>query len=300
MSEVIVTIDLEDWFQLIERQFHLTPGRDTRGRLRSQVSRILDLLAKRNASATFFVLGMTAEACPEVVEQVMSYGHEIASHGFGHRRVTTLTPESFDHDVRRSIAILEAITGARPRGYRAPEFSIDASCGWAFDVLLDHGFAYDSSIFPFRGRRYGVADASLTVHRAGAPSGRSIVELPLAVGEVAGRRIPLAGGGYWRLLPQVAVDRAVDSLVRREAPMLYFHPGEFDERPLNPPVESLGVLRMALAQNLGRSSIFTKLDRVLERHRGVGALEFLRSRPHGAIATPPFHHDHAVPAFDGT
>jgi polysaccharide deacetylase family protein (PEP-CTERM system associated) len=284
IREAVLTFDLEDWFQLVGRRFGMSAGRVTRGRLQSQVATILDLLARHQARATFFVLGMTAESCPQVVRDVQAAGHEIGSHGFGHQLVKTLTPDAFRADIVRSVAVLRDLAGVEPRGYRAPEFSIDRSCFWAFDVLLDQGFHYDSSIYPFGGRRYGIPDFSLEPTAVTTPSGRTINELPLAVVELFGRRVPVAGGGYWRLLPAPALTWATRRLASARSPMLYFHPAEFDERTLNTPLPNARVARFVLAQNLGRRSIAAKLETLLTERRAIGAAEFLAGRPAAAAA----------------
>lgn len=275
MQEALLSFDVEDWFQLTGRRFGMSPGRVTRGRLQSQLSVILDLLSAHGARATFFVLGMTAESCPEAIAEIAARGHEIASHGFGHELVRTLDPARFRSDLERSLDVLGAICKQRPTGYRAPEFSIDRDSFWAFDVLLDAGFEYDSSVFPFRGPRYGIEESPLTLHRIVAPSGREIREIPLAVLQLFGKRIPVAGGGYWRLLPSPALNWAVQRIARERPPMLYFHPAEFDVRTLNPPLRTLGISTFTLKQNLGRKSVHDKVLRLLTTTRCIGAAEFL-------------------------
>ena len=283
-GEVVVTFDLEDWFQLIGRRFGISAGRVTRGRLRAQVATILELLARRDARATFFVLGMTAEACPEVVADVRDAGHEIARHGYGHELVRTLTPQAFREDLTRALAVLEALGAPRPVGYRAPEFSIDRASFWALDVLLDCGFTYDSSVYPFRGRRYGIAGFPTGPHAVTTPSGRSIDEIPLAVVELGGRHLPVAGGGYWRLLPRPVLDWAMDRIGGQRPPMLYFHPAEFDARALNPPLLSAAIARMTLQQSLGRRSVPDKLDAILRDRRGISAADYLARLAAGAAS----------------
>src|SRR5690606_18797568 len=120
-----------------------------------QTHRLLEMLAERGARGTFFVLGWIAERHPEPVREIAAAGHEVASHGMDHARVTTLTPDSFRDSVRRSRDLLESITGARVYGYRAPSFSIVPGLEWALDILVQEGYAYDSSLFPVRRRGYG-------------------------------------------------------------------------------------------------------------------------------------------------
>lgn len=291
-KQAVLTFDLEDWFQLASRRFSISPGRITRGRLRTQVGRILELLARHDTQATFFVLGMTAESCPEAIEDVRKAGHELGSHGYGHQLVRTLDPETFRADIERSIRVLRDVCGVAPLGYRAPEFSIDRSSFWALDVLLDCGLQYDSSIFPFAGPRYGIADFPVDPRRVRTPSGRSIIELPLAVIETIGKRLPVAGGGYWRLMPAPVLSWAMERFGESRQPVLYFHPAEFDRRMLNPPLRTAAIAQMTLKQNLGRRSVPAKLEALLGRRRCLSVAQYLAQHPIAGDGFP----DAAVPA----
>lgn len=277
---VILTFDLEDWYQLVGRQLGFAPTARERGRLRSQVRRILDTLTERGTKATFFVLGMTAADAPEVVKEVADAGHEIASHGFGHEPVRSLGVEAFTRDVDRAIAAIESATGRRPHGYRAPAFSIDEAAFWAFDVLVDRGFTYDSSIFPFRGRRYGIAGFPPGIGEVHGPGGRALVELPLAVLDLGPVRLPVAGGGYWRAIPWPLLSRAVRAVAAKRPPVLYFHPAEFDRRLLAPSdLSRPRVLAAVAQQNLGRGGVPGKLAALLATHNCVSVEQFLAARP---------------------
>ena len=278
-KQAVLTFDLEDWFQLASRRFSISPGRVTRGRLRAQVGRILELLARHDTQATFFVLGMTAESCPEAIEDVRAAGHEIGSHGYGHQLVRTLDAEVFRADIQRSVGVLRDLCGVAPLGYRAPEFSIDRASFWALDVLLDCGFQYDTSVFPFGGPRYGIPDFPLNPHRVRTPSGRSIIELPLAVIETMNKRIPVAGGGYWRLMPAPVLSWAMERFGESRQPVLYFHPAEFDHRLLNPPLRTAAIAQMTLKQNLGRRSVPAKLEALLGRRRCLSVAQYLAQHP---------------------
>jgi polysaccharide deacetylase family protein (PEP-CTERM system associated) len=278
-KQAVLTFDLEDWFQLTSRRFSISPGRITRGRLRSQVGRILELLARHDTQATFFVLGMTAESCPEAIEDVRAAGHEIGSHGFGHQLVRTLDAETFRADIDRSVQVLRDLCGVSPLGYRAPEFSIDRASFWALDVLLDCGFRYDSSIFPFAGPRYGIADFPVDPHLVATPSGRSIIELPLAVLSAMSKRLPVAGGGYWRLMPAPVLSWAMERFGESRQPVLYFHPAEFDRRLLDLPLRTAAIAQMTLKQNLGRQSVPAKLEALLGRRRCLSVAQYLAQHP---------------------
>lgn len=272
----LLTFDLEDWYQLVGRMFGFSPNAAQKARLRSQVGRILELLAAHRVQATFFVLGRTAETYPDLVKDLADAGHEIATHGFGHQPVRSLEPETFARDIEAAIDTIATASGRVPIGYRAPAFSIDERSFWAFDVLIDHGFTYDSSIFPFRGPRYGIRGFATRPGPVRAPSGRSLLEIPLAVAQVGGVRIPVAGGGYWRALPGAVLLRAVRQIAREAPPVLYFHPAEFDDGRLSADMPSLALRRFVLKQNMRRTSVPKKLARLLRTHRCVSISEYLR------------------------
>jgi polysaccharide deacetylase family protein (PEP-CTERM system associated) len=272
----ILTFDLEDWYQVVGRMFGFTPNAAERGRLPVQIARILQLLDTFRTHATFFVLGLTAEEYPDLVRDIADAGHEIATHGFGHERVNALTPEAFTRDLELAIQAVSAASGQPPVGYRAPAFSIDERSFWAFDILIDHGFRYDSSIFPFRGPRYGIASFATQPGAVRAPSGRTLLELPLAVARVGAVRIPVAGGGYWRLLPGGVLHRVVRRVARQAPPMLYFHPAEFDERRLAATMSTPALNRFTFKQNMRRVSIPKKLAGLLRTHRCVSISEYLQ------------------------
>ncbi|HEV8420312.1 MAG TPA: polysaccharide deacetylase family protein [Actinomycetota bacterium] len=272
----LLTFDLEDWYQVVGRMFGFTPSPAERGRLPLQVGRILHLLDTHRTHATFFVLGLTAAEYPGLIRDIAAAGHEIATHGFGHERVTSLTPEAFTRDLELAMDAVATASGHVPTGYRAPAFSIDERSFWAFDILIDHGFRYDSSIFPFRGPRYGIPGFATQPGAVRAPSGRTLLELPLAVARAGPVRIPVAGGGYWRLLPGGVLRRAVRRVARQAPPMLYFHPAEFDDRRLAATMSTRALNRFELKQNLRRASIPKKLAGLLRTHRCVSISEYLQ------------------------
>ncbi len=275
---VLLTIDLEDWYQLVGQDHGFVPRADQSARLAAQVNRIIAILESAQATATFFVLGITAEAHPEVVASVSRAGHEIACHGYRHQPVHSMTRAEFENDIRTASAVLRAITGKRPVGYRAPAFSIDQKSFWAYDTLIDHGFTYDSSVFPFRGRRYGLADFDVDTRQIQAPSGRFLMEFPLATIELAGRRIPVAGGGYWRLLPRTPLLAAIDHIAKYRAPVLYFHPAEFDNKLLSPPSTAPHVWPFAFQQNLGRRRVPSKVEGLLASNRCISVSAYMQEQ----------------------
>jgi polysaccharide deacetylase family protein (PEP-CTERM system associated) len=196
------------------------------------MSRLLDLLAEHEVRGTFFVLGWIAERHPELVRAIAAAGHEVASHGQDHRRVTHQTPEEFRASVRRSKQVLEEVTGTPVRGFRAPSFSIVPGLEWALDVLLEEGYGYDSSLFPVRRRGYGYPGGQRDPYWIERPAGR-LAEVPPATLLRWGMSLPAGGGAYFRLFPYGLVRAALlDSQRRRVPATFYIHPWELDpEQP---------------------------------------------------------------------
>src|SRR5262245_13253661 len=205
----ILTFDVEDWYQLVGDQVRGS-GEAQPARLARQLDRLLDLLCRRKARATFFCLGKSLERQPELVRCIASAGHEIGSHGWGHELLSRIGLPAFQKDLRRSLDWLQSLTGRPVRGYRAPAFSVPADQLEAFyDVCFAEGLRYDSSVFPIRGQRYGIPAAPLAPTVVREDDGRRLVELPLTTLVWRGRRWPVAGGGYWRIAPLRVLDRAV-------------------------------------------------------------------------------------------
>jgi len=224
-----LTIDVEDYFQV--SAFEGIAPRETwdarPGRVEASMHRLLDLLAEHGVRTTCFTLGWIAERYPALVRRIVEDGHELASHGYDHRRVTELSEGAFREDLTRAKGLLEDTGGAPVRGYRAPSFSIDARTPWAWQALTATGHAYSSSVYPIRHDHYGMPGAPLGAH---LPAGEgAAAELPVAALQAAGRTWPAAGGGYFRLLPY-GVSRW--SLRRINAggrsAIFYLHPWELD------------------------------------------------------------------------
>lgn len=264
-----ISVDVEDWLQST-----LSPELPLTDRFRHSTARVLEAFGHHGVRGTFFVLGLAAEKAPDVVRAIQGAGHEVQSHGYGHRRVYNLTPETFREDLERSKKLLEDITGVAVCGYRAPEFTITLENLWALDVLVECGYTYDSSVFPLRTGRYGVAGAPWFPHRLKTPAGHELVELPVASFRWLGRRLPVGGGGYFRLFPYGLLRRGVAQLNRRGVPAtIYMHPYEYDPiefRELGHPVP----WKTRLHQGLGRRAFPRKIDRLLTDFR-FGAIEDL-------------------------
>ena len=192
----VMTVDVEEHFQV--SAFEDVVDRDQWDTLPSRVedntSRLLDLFDETEVRATFFVLGWIAERHPALVRRIADRGHEIASHGYGHRLVYDQTPDEFRRETVLSRSILQDASGQPVDGYRAASFSVMKQSLWALDVLVEAGFAYDSSIFPVLHDRYGIPGAPRELHRARTPQGRTIVEFP-SVDDEAGSGDPSGGRG---------------------------------------------------------------------------------------------------------
>jgi polysaccharide deacetylase family protein (PEP-CTERM system associated) len=226
------TIDLEEYFQVsaFESRVARCEWDGFQSRVAEEVGQLLDLLARHEARATVFVLGWVAERQPELIRTIARAGHEIASHGWDHARVTTQTPLEFRHSIRQTKELLERITGEQVRGFRAPSFSIVSGREWALDVLIEEGYRYDSSLFPVQrpGGGYGYPDGLSDPHWLERPGGR-LAEIPPTTLRWGGLRLPAAGGAYFRLLPYGVVRAAFRQCERRGTPgTFYIHPWEVD------------------------------------------------------------------------
>ena len=226
-----LTIDLEDWFQVSNLE-HLIPygsWGECASRLASNTRRLLALLDRCGVRATFFVLGWNAARHPGLVREVEQAGHEIASHGYGHRLVYELTPERFAQDLARAETAIGEACGASPRAYRAPSFSVTARSLWACQVLAEGGYELDSSVFPILHERYGLQAAPRLPHRVTLDGRGSLLEAPPSTVRYLGRNFPFAGGAYFRLLPYPAARHFCRRLNRRGEPIVfYLHPWELD------------------------------------------------------------------------
>lgn len=254
-----LTIDLEDWPVAV-----LGPQHEISGRVVENTRRLLQLLSWHHVRATFFVLTRVALRFPELVQEVHAAGHEIASHGHGHELLTTISPRRFEQDVRTSIEVLTQLTGQKQLGYRAPAFSIVPSTRWAGPILADLGFRYSSSIFPIRHPRYGIPDSPNAIHRW---ANCDLIECPVATVRALGRNWPVAGGGYFRLLPGMLARGALRWVHRQGRPaVIYLHPYELDVGGVSfHKDEGLSVpLRRHLTQSLFRGRMEHRIHRLLE------------------------------------
>lgn len=230
-----LTIDVEDYFHVtaFEGVISRKDWESYPPRVAENTRRVLDLLDELSLKATFFVLGWVAERSPELIRSIAARGHEVACHGYGHERIYTMTPEAFRQDVAHAKKLLEDIAGCPVNGYRAPSYSITQDSMWALDVLVEEGFSYDSSIFPIHHDNYGIPGAERFPHLIERQSG-SILEFPLTTLKmnILGKDmvIPIAGGGYLRLLPVSIIRNGLRRINGRDKQpaVLYFHPWEID------------------------------------------------------------------------
>ncbi len=259
----VLSIDVEDWFQ-VENHARAIPRAEwprCELRIAGSVRRLLDLLADAQARATFFVLGWVAERLPDLVRDIARAGHEVASHGWSHTPLWDLSEEACFDEVSRSRALLEELSGQPVLGYRAPTFSVTKRTLWALRVLYQAGYRYDSSIFPVHHDRYGISDAPTTIHRRA----EGIWEVPLSVLELPRARLPVAGGGYFRLYPLWLTRWAIRRLERAGRPaVVYAHPWEFD--PSQPRVRGVGLLP-GFRHRVGIGGNARKLARLLREFR---------------------------------
>lgn len=255
-----ISIDLEDWPQAV-----LNPALDITPCIADNTLRVLDLLDSYHVQATFFALGKACEAHPGLLPDVAAAGHEIASHGYGHHLVWSMSPSDFAADTMQSVQIIEAQTGCPPLGYRAPAFSVTTHTPWVGPILRSLGFRYSSSVFPIKARRYGTPDAPRGPHRW---ANCDLIELPLATVRRFGRNFPACGGGYTRLLPALILARNIRNMNAEGLPaVLYLHPYELAVGE----VASLGrrglkvPLSRRLTQSLWRSRVRDRLVCLLDQ-----------------------------------
>ncbi len=225
-----MSVDVEDYFQVgaFENRIDRRDWPDLESRVERNTYDVLDLFDENFVKATFFVLGWVAERHPVLVRDIVGRGHELASHGMAHHRVTQQSPEDFLEDAQRSRDLLEQTAGVSVIGFRAASFSIDASNLWALDVLSEAGYRYSSSIYPIQHDHYGMPQAPRFWHRPAPGSG--LIEIPVSTVPFLGRRWPCGGGGYFRLLPYSLSRRMMRRIVAvdRQACVFYFHPWEID------------------------------------------------------------------------
>lgn len=278
----VFSIDVEDWFHIldIDRAYPMREWDRLESRVERNTDRLLTLLDRFGVRCTCFVLGWIAERHPALVRCICDAGHEIASHGHGHRLVYEQDPESLCQDLKQSISALRNAAGCTPGGYRAPGFSISSDTEWAFDVIAEAGFWYDSSVFPTNRAHGGMISAASHIHERKLSNGRSLLELPISTTRFMGHDLAYCGGGYLRAFPY----RFIASRIRAanaagEPVVVYIHPRDIDpDQPrLDMPLKRRLKSYLNLDTTLDKLTCllsefsFTTASDVLESHRPPGS-----------------------------
>lgn len=259
-----LSVDVEDWFQVgaFETVIDRADWETLPQRVEHNTDAVLALFRESGVHATFFTLGWVAARYPALIRRIVDAGHEIASHGWDHQRVFTMTADQFRDDLSKARSAIEDAAGTKVTGYRAPSFSIDTRTPWAHSVLAEAGYGYSSSVAPVAHDHYGWPEAPR--HAFHPVAGSSLIELPITIARVAGRAMP-TGGGFFRLLPGAFTSRAVGQVNERERrpAVFYFHPWEID--PGQPRVER-APMRSRLRHYSRLSAMAGKLRRLIDAH----------------------------------
>lgn len=275
----VFSVDVEEYFQVHAFEAHVSANEwdSLPSRVEANTDAILEILDRHDFLATFFVLGWIADKHPKLVKRLADDGHEIASHGWSHKRLTQLTPDEVREELRSSKAILEDISGQEVVGFRAPGFSLTPGVEWVFDLLIEEGYRYDSSLFPIRRPEYGYPGIVPTPHLI-AREGGTLLELPLTTAQWQGMRVPAAGGGYFRQLPYEVTRRALNQSAARGLPgMFYLHPWELDEGQPRLDVPLLTRVR----HYGGLSRVRPRLERLFEEFRFTSVVRRFELREAG-------------------
>lgn len=257
------TVDVEEYFHptAMAPDYPMETWEELPRRSPGVVARVLDFLAAREVSATFFIVGWLAHREPEMVRAIARAGHEVASHGFEHELVYRLGPDGFRASIAESKQILEELSGAPVRGYRAPSFSIVTGMEWAFDILLEEGYSYDASLFPVSQHpTYGYPGAERHPYTIRRPGG-ALVEIPATTLRLAGNTLPASGGAYFRLLPLALVRAGLRQSAATGWPgTFYIHPWELDDWA--PPRRGTRV--QWVRTFMGRRRTWSRLERLFD------------------------------------
>src|SRR5687768_12517514 len=257
-----LSVDIEDWFQV--GAFENVIAREAWDGLEQRVERnadaVLALFDEAGVKGSFFTLGWVAERYPALIRRIAEAGHEVASHGWDHQRVFTMTPAVFRADLERARIAIEDACGQSPLGYRAPSFSIDARTPWAHRVLAEEGYAYSSSVAPIRHDHYGWPESPRFAWRPVA--GAKLIELPVTTVNLGGRRLAAGGGGFFRLLPYAFSRWAVGrvNVAEGRPAIFYFHPWEIDPHQ---PVVAGAPLKSILRHYTNLAAMRPKLRKLL-------------------------------------
>ena len=276
----VLTVDVEEYYHAAIFRRGAGSGRaGFASRVEASMSRLADLMRVHQARATLFVLGEIAAAHPALLRSLAADQHEIACHGDRHDDVSSLTPEEFRADIRRAKAQIEDVVGQPVIGYRAPNFSIGPAQSWAYEILAEEGFAYDSSLHPIHHDRYGRPDAPRFPFEIWRNGASSLTEFPIGTVRVCGVNLPIGGGGYFRLLPYSLVSSGIRRVNAREHQpvMFYLHPWELDPGQPRPEMP----WRHRFRHYVGLEQEETKLEQLFAEFRFGTARAFLQARVSG-------------------
>ncbi len=272
----ILTVDCEEWFvaetlsgKISHQDWDALPST-----VEKNSHRLLNLFNKYHLKATWFMLGWVASKFPYLVREIEGEGHEIACHSYGHRRVDLMSKEEFYEDTIRAVEAIVRATNNKPIGYRAPSWSINKTSAWAFDILSEIGFEYDSSVFPIKHDIYGVPDGPCHTVKLKSSSNRIFYEVPASTFKLFGKNIPIAGGGHFRHSPLWYSKMIINMMNKKGHPaMVYIHPWELDP---DPPKIS-GLSRLQRFRMYGSTSLLEyKFDKLLSSYQFTPIMNFIQ------------------------
>jgi len=271
VSEIInaMTVDVEDYFHVsaFENTINKSDWNNMPLRVEENTYRLLELFAKHGVKSTFFTLGWVAERCPNLIKAIVDQGHELASHGFAHQRITEMSKENFVADVVQSKNILEQLSGTEVIGYRAPSFSLNDNNTWVYEKLIELGFQYSSSTYPIQHDLYGVPNWPRFKHqRSESVEGQKIIEIPIPTIRKNSVNTGIGGGGYFRLYPYWLSKRRIDKFHQEEKQpySFYFHPWEID--PEQPKIKE-APLKSKFRHYINLSRMEGKLEKLLRDYQ---------------------------------
>lgn len=273
-----LTIDVEDYYHVAAFDRVINPDRwsNMESRFARNTHVLLDLFDAHQVKATFFVLGWCAERDPALVIEIAKRGHEVASHGYSHKLIYTQHPDDFKYETQKSKDLLESIIGRPVKGYRAASYSITAKSLWALDILCETGFEYDSSIFPIHHDRYGISDSPESIYKIKTTRGNHLTEFPMSVAKLGRLKMPVSGGGYFRLFPYWLTRMGLKSISQcsKRPFVFYLHPWEVD--PAQPKIQANWLSQFRHYNNLDECEArlvkllqefeFSTMENVLKQH----------------------------------
>jgi polysaccharide deacetylase family protein (PEP-CTERM system associated) len=267
------TVDVEDGVSIAMRDVFSKKTEQT-DRVVTYTTQVLELLEKHDVIGTFFVLGEVGERFPDLVKEIANSGHEIGVHGYHHLQFFRMTPAKAYQELSSAKKLLEDLTGEEIMGHRAPAFSITPETKWGLDVIAKAGFSYDSSIMPVQGNRYGWPGFSKEITTISTKEG-DLTEVPMSVGSLFGKELPVCGGGYLRLFPYWFTNKMMHQIVQTRPVVVYMHPYELDTEPY-PEYYFNELKKVSLPTQMkmrsmwvNRKTIYHKLDGLLKQYSFV-------------------------------